>query len=370
LAEAEGEPGRRQQLEQQSGVPELRAYLTRTLDDRGRLRLKLHSALGVGQRLLDDFRRAIDERLGLLRADRDTSRAIERHLEQHAADQQREFAYRLDRLDNLLHDLTERGERFFEQNLRLGRIFDLFNAEKVRADFEREVVADAPQRVEDLTQELIDWMVDQDQRLWQWVTREVERRAESAPEVARGRVELPFSEDRRAVLQALMRTTREVLRRHDHRREAEQLAASVRDTVTRTTLVEAGALGLGAITMAIVGSAAADVTGLLAASAMAGLGLYLLPLRRRRASQQLRERTQELRESLSTALRREFERSLDASLGRVRSALAPYERFVESELERLQGTSRELDRFGEGFQRVRREIDEVPTEVGRVKGEG
>jgi hypothetical protein len=345
-------------------VDTARRTIEATLDDAGRLRLKLLSALGVAERLVAEYREATERRLALLHDDRETARAIDRHLEQEAEDRRREFEFRLDRLDNLLHDMTERGQRFFEDTLRLARIFDLFNADKVRADFEREVVADVPQRVDDLAQDLIDWLVDQDQRLWQWLSGEIQRRAESAPEAARGRVEAPLAGDRRAVLQELARTTREVLRRHDHRREAEQLAASVREAVTRATLMEAGALGLGAITMAIVGSAAADVTGLLAAGALAGLGLYLLPLKRRRVEQQFRERTEALRETLATALRREFNASLDSSLARLRSALAPYDRYVESELERLKADREELDRLTEAFASLRRRIDSVVPSSG------
>ena len=361
-AQAESDRPRATELLEASGFGPFRAYLEATLDDRGRLQLKLLGALGVAERIVSDLRAALDQRLALLHGDRETARRIEHHLEQHAEDRRREFGFRLDRLDNLLHDLTARGGRFFEEHIRFGRIFDLWNADRVRADFEREVVADVPQRVEDLATDLIDWLVDQDQRLWQWVTLEAQRRAEAAPDAARGRLEPPFAEDRRAVLQALVRATRDVLRRHDHRSEAEQLAVSVRETITRTTLVEAGALGLGAVTMAIVGSAAADVTGLLAAGALAGVGFFLLPLRRRRAEQQFRERTEELRASLDTALRREFEQSLNASITRVRSLLAPYDRFVEDEIARVSADAEHLDRLATAFTDLRHRIEvEVST---------
>src|SRR5204863_1868217 len=184
-----------------------------------------------------------------------------------------------------------------------------------------------------------------------------QKRDAVAPDGARGRLEAAFSEDRRTVLRTLMRTTRDVLRRHDHQREAEQLAGAVRDTVTRAGLVEAGALGLGAVTMAIVGSAAADVTGLVAAGALAGLGLYLLPLKRRRVERQFQERTDDLRQTLATALRQEFESSLNASLARVRHAVAPYEAFVESEIEMLETDAKELERLAGALGRLRGEID-------------
>ena len=361
-AQATAEPERSEALLRASGLGELQAHLEATLDDCGRLRLKLLSALGVAERLARDYRQALDRRVALLQGDREASRAVRRHLDQHADERRQEFELRLGRLDNLLHDMSGRGQRFFGDTVRLGRVFDLLNADKVRGDFERQVLADVPQRVEDLAQELIDWLVDQDQRLWQWVTQEIQKRDAVAPDSTRGRLEAPFSQDRRALLRTLMRTTRDVLRRHDHRREAEQLAAAVRDTVTRAGLVEAGALGLGAVTMAIVGSAAADVTGLVAAGALAGLGLYLLPLKRRRVERQFRERTDELRQTLATALRQEFESSLSGSLARVRAALAPYETFVEGELEMLEADARELDRLAETLGRLRGQIEAACSE--------
>ena len=82
----------------------------------------------------------------------------------------------------------------------------------------------------------------------------------------------------------------------------------MRGAVTQATLLEAGAVGLGAVSMALVGSVAADVTGLFAASVLAGVGLWLLPRKRSQAKSEFRARTEELRGRLLTALRDEFQR--------------------------------------------------------------
>jgi hypothetical protein len=244
----------------------------------------------------------------------------------------RDFAFRLHELETVLHALDRRGEEFFDQTLRLGRIFDLFNSARIKADFERVVVADLPEQVDRIGQALIDWMVDQDLRLWRAVTEQVERRRATRPdEGPSARLAGSFEYDRRALLGSLGTATREVVLRHDHRREAEQLAQSVRESVTRATLLEAGGLGLGALTVALASSAALDVTGILAGSVLAGLGLYVLPLKRRRAKEQFRARTEELRSGLLDALRTAFERELERSVQRVRDALAPYDRFVRAE---------------------------------------
>src|SRR5205823_6895560 len=71
-----------------------------------------------------------------------------------------------------------------------------------------------------------------------------------------------FERDRRAVLGSIASTAREVVLRHDHARVAEDLANEVRAAVTGAALVEAGAIGFGALTLALMGSVAADLTGI------------------------------------------------------------------------------------------------------------
>jgi hypothetical protein len=255
--------------------------------------------------------------------------------------------------------MNERGTEYLDSTLRLGRIVDLFRKKVLQDEFARIVVADAPERLDRVTQELIDWMVDQDLRLWRAVTEQVERRRNVSPEAPAERLAGSFEYDRRALLATLGQTARGVLARHDHQREATQLAGSVRDAVTQATLLEAGAVGLGAVSLAIVGSAAADFTGLFAASVLAGVGLWLLPRKRRQAKAQFRSRTEELRTRLNTALSDEFRRELERSIQRIKDALAPYDRFVRSERERtdqligdLRGT---LDELGQ----LRARIDSI-----------
>ena len=66
---------------------------------------------------------------------------------------------------------------------------------------------------------------------------------------------------------------------------------------------------------------------------------------------------------MESALRREFEQTLETSLARVRSTLAPYDRFVETELERLESASRQLDQLSEQFGALRGRIDTAAPSV-------
>ena len=111
----------------------------------------------------------------------------------------------------------------------------------------------------------------------------------------------------------------------------------MRDAVTQTAIAEAGAVGLGTAIAVIVGTAAADVTGVLAASVIGGLGLFIIPRRRRRATEDFLKKTEALRERLTAALTDQFHRELERSRERITDAIGPYRRFVREEYDRLAG---------------------------------
>jgi len=325
-----------------SGFEALQQFVAATLDERGRLALKLSSPLGVAERVGRTFVMAAEEKLALLAADMQLVESINSQLGSYREDMRANFEVRLAEVDNVLNEMTVRGLEYLDATLRFGRVVDLFRQQRVSQEFERAVVGDAPERIDRIAHDLIDWMVDQDLRLWRNVTEQVERRRGTSLEGPTERLAGSFEYDRRALLGSLGQTARGVIQKHDHQREANQLATSVRDAVTQATLLEAGAVGLGAVTMALVGSAAADVSGLFAASVLAGVGLWLLPRKRRQAKTQFRTRTEELRERLLAALRDEFQRELERSLQRIRDALAPYDRFVRCERERTNAFVTEL----------------------------
>jgi hypothetical protein len=72
-----------------------------------------------------------------------------------------------------------------------------------------------------------------------------------------------------------------------------------------------------------VATTAADLTGVTAALLIAGLGLFILPRRRRKAREEFREKTEALRERLGEVVKRQFETEIDRSVGRMREAIAP-----------------------------------------------
>jgi hypothetical protein len=122
-----------------------------------------------------------------------------------------------------------------------------------------------------------------------------------------------------------------------------------------TALVEAGAVGLGALLAAILPTVALDITGVLTAGLIAVGGLYLIPAKRRQVKNQFHNKIVDLRGQLLDTMRRQFGVELDQMLTRIRDAIAPYTRFIRAQRELLIN--------------VQRELSDIDVELGRLRAE-
>jgi hypothetical protein len=321
---------------------DLERYVSTTLDQGERIRLKLQNPLGVAMRLNDRYRTVVDERLAILKDDVLAIDDIERQLAVYRDDLNRDFRYRLSHVDNVLHEFERRGIAFFDDTLRLARIFDLLNKGRLKADFERQVVRDMPQLIERSVHEVIDWMVASDLRHWQGVMERIASRRAAHADRLVGDIAGTFNYDRARLLDTVGRAAEHAVESYDQEREANEMAESVRMAVAGTALAEAGAISLGAVVTALATTTLADVTGILAASALAVIGLFVIPVRRQQAKDALREKIEAMRRQLMETLTHQFDREVERSTERVHEAIAPYTRFVRAEQARLVGLHSEL----------------------------
>jgi small GTP-binding protein len=350
--EAKGDVDEGGALMRQSRFAAFERYLVEVLDDSERVRLKLLNPLGVGLNLAEKYRRATQGRLDILADDVSALDSIERQLDLYQEDLAREFAFRLTDVDGVLRELEERGQQFLDETVRIGRIFDLIRKTRVKEEFERKVVMDAPAQIEHKVGEIIDWMVSAELRQWQALDRHLtERRAHHADRVV-GSLGT-FDQDRRQLLDTLGRAAHRTVDSYKPDVEANRLADSVQNSVAGLAVIEVGAIGLGAIVAAMATTTLVDVTGILAAGFVAAMGLFVLPARRSRAKTELNKSISELRSRLMAALKEQFEHESERSLVRIREAVAPYTRFVRAERDR--------------FIHMREQIDEVTASMAGLR---
>ncbi len=313
----------------------LERFIRETLDDEGRFRLKLANPLGVGDALARRYETVAAERLTLLVDDVSVLGDVERQLAVYRQDLAQGFELRMSAIEKVLLEMEARGHQYFEDTLRVARVFDLLNRARVQQEFEDRVVADAPAQVDRRVSELVDWLVDQDFRQWQALSAKLAvRQREHGDRILGGGEIGTFHADRTRLLESVGRESQRVVETYDRRRESSAIADGARAAVAATAAVGASAVGLGAAVTLAATTAAADITGILAAGVLAAVGLLIIPAKRRRAREEMRTKVTALRARLVDALRNEFQASQERSAQRLADALGPYSRFVRAEHDR------------------------------------
>jgi hypothetical protein len=253
--------------------------------------------------------------------------------------------------------MEKRGQVFYDETFRLARVFDLMSKSRIQQAFERQVIADVPQRIERKVNELIDWLVASNLRRWQEITEHLSGRPLAHQDRIIGSVGMKrFQHDRERMIEAVGRDARQVVESYDKIREAKAIAESAQNALAASAAVGAGAVGLGALITTMATTAAADVTGVLMASLMAALGIFIIPARRRQGKVKMLEKIGTVRTQLAESLRGQFKGEIQRSLEQINEAIAPYTRFVRSEKEKLVQAQRRL-------QDLRREMDQLKGKI-------
>ena len=342
-----------------SGFEPLERFIRETLNAAGRLQLKLLNPIGVARHLVDARLAAVGERLDLLAADVATLDDVDRQLAQYERDLARDVAPRIASIDAVLLEMDRRGQAFFDETMRLGRITDLLNKARMQERFERDVVGDAPEVIERRVDELIDWLVDADLRQWQAVTAHLASRRAAYRDRIVGADGDQFRADRARLIQSVGQEAQRVVDTYDRRAEARALAESARNAVAAAAATGVGAVGLGAIVTMAASTAAADITGLVMASVVGAIGFFIIPARRRKAKQEMREKIGAMRTRLSAAIRSQFEAETTRSGQRIRDSVAPYARFVRAESEKLAASKSELSRHRGDLETLRGRVEAI-----------
>lgn len=339
-----------------SGLAWLERYIRETLDEKGRVRLKLLTPLGAGHHLLERHLAEVERQSKVLRQDLETVDAIDKHLSVYKTDMSSDFRYRLADVDNVLHQMTVRGHEFIEDFVRVPRLIDLMNKDKVKSEFEKKVVADAPAQIERRVQEIIDWLISSDLQQWQFVKDQIARRRSDRSKEAVGEVPASFDYDRNRLVESVGKAAQRTLESYDRVAEAHRMAESVQSAVAGTALLEVGAVGLGTAVTLVATTTAADVTGLLAAGVLATIGFLVIPNKRRTAKKELHEKVEALRQQLMAALTEQFDREVERSFQRLNGSITSYTRFVKAEEKTIGEKEAE-------FTAIRTSMSDLRTEI-------
>jgi small GTP-binding protein len=339
-----------------TGFGALEAYVTKTLDDAGRFRLKLENPLGVAQRVLERAEVASKDALARLDEDVALVREVEGQIALGREELQKDFRTRLPDMEKLLLELEARGLGFLERRLRLGGLPGLVSRGGTRAAYEREVVGGlvpaVEKRVEGIVDALVAAEVGRGKTLAERLAARRRVHGERLPAVA-------FQDaaaERTRVLQTFRREIERGLETRDLRNEASRFSGAARGAAVATMLLLALAAVVGAVALTAASSSTHRALGLVAAGILGVTASLLLPAWRRLEQRRLTDRTAGQRQKLVGTLRAAFERELEHSRKRLLDARAPYEEWVRSEGERLRAEQAKLAELRRGFESLRARV--------------
>jgi small GTP-binding protein len=338
----------------------LEKYIQNTLDDKGRLTLKFMNPLGVGSHLVDKYLQVTNSRLELLKTDFTTLEDVDSQLTLYQEDMRRDFDFRMSDIEKVLLEMEQRGQDYFDETLRLPRVFDLLNKTRIQKEFEQRVVSDVPKRIETKVNEMIDWLVEANLHQWQAVMDHIaDRRLQHQERIIGDAAGGSFHYNREQLIEGVGREAQRVVETYDRQAEAQSMAEGAQTAVAALAATEVGAVGLGTLIAILATTAAADATGIILASAIALLGLFIIPAKKRQAKAELREKIANLREQLTHSLRTQFEHEMERGILNIKDAIAPYSRFVRSEQGKLEEVQSKLTETKTGLESLKVHVGEV-----------
>jgi hypothetical protein len=273
----------------------------------------------------------------------------------------RDFNFRMSDIENILLEMEQRGQSYFEQTIRLVRVFDLLKKDRIQREFKTQVVSEVPEKIERKVSELIDWLVDSDLRQWQAVTDHIADRRRKYKDRIIGSFGFgSFNYDRERLIDSIGREAKKVVDSYDKNREAQEIAQGAQNAVAAAAAIEVSALGLGALIAAIATTVTADVTGILLASLVAALGLFIIPSRRRQAKKEIHSKIVEMRSQLVQALSGHFNHEIKRSLQHINQTISPYTRFVRAEQKKNLDARSSLEAIQTDLDRLHSQINDLP----------
>jgi hypothetical protein len=358
-AAAETDEAQRALLREASGLDRLENYITTTLDDSTRLKLKFKNPLGVAEHIIGQLEMAVNSQADDLREDQQTVKAIEAAIAGYDRDLKSELPPRLAEMETILQRLEMRGLDFFDNTLRLTNIHNLVRGDRVRSKFEKEVLADVPAQIEDQVQRVIDWLVDKDLREWQQIMAYLQRRQALSLDHIVGVSGSPQSNRRRELIETVGKSSKKIVESYDRTKEASALAAHVEAAVAQTALVEAGAVGLGALVTTAVLSSALDITGTVAAGVLAVVGFFIIPFKRKQAKENFKAKMTAMRSNLLETLTTEFNKESREAIARLQENVTPYTRYVHAEHDRMTKMMETIEELRQRLSALRARIDTI-----------
>ncbi len=335
-------------------------FIHNTLDQGERIRIKLNNPLHILENLTIKYDEINQTNTNLIQEDRNLLDDIHRQIALFREDSLRRFNFRYADIDNAILEFEKRGQSFFEETFRIGRIFDLLNKERIQREYKDTVVKDMAIQIDNKVDDLIDWLVDENYNQWQIVNGKINQRMS----IFKNRIlsdshSREIQVERKKIISKVKREAQRVVEKFNRDTEAQQIAEDAQMAVAASAAIEVGALGLGTLVTILATTASADLTGILLAGLTATLGFFIIPTRKKQARKLFQEKIIAIRSQLSISLKEEITRQIDFVIDNIQATIAPYERFIRTEHQKLLNNNQHFENSRKKISQLRIDIKNI-----------
>lgn len=341
-------------------LAKIEKYIHNTLDQEERIRIKLNNPLHILENLISKYDEINQANINLIQEDKSLLDNIQSQISLFREDSLRRFQFRYADIDNAILEFEKRGQLFFEETFRIGRIFDLLNKERIQREYKDAVVKDLAIQIDSKVDDLIEWLVDENYKQWQIVNNKINKRMSVFKKsILSDPNSIEIQVERKKIISTVKRRAQRVVEKFNRDAEAQQIAEDAQLAVAASAAIEVGALGLGTLVTILATTASADLTGILLAGITATLGLFIIPTKKKQAIKLFGEKVHSIRNQLSISLKDEITRQIDYVIDNIQETIAPYERFIRAENQKLINNS-------DQFENSRREISQLRIDIENI----
>ena len=350
----------------------LEGRILRVIGSDARAAAKLQSQLSLARAVLATYEGRQRREAALVSADvalvADARRRIDAFAEETAA----EFEAQRARVRVVLHGLQQRGHDFLDDELQISMLPRLLRRDDFVQRFQRAVLAGTADELQATVASVAAWM-DHKGTAQARATAELLATRLQQPSSSQGDASSTagavagavagvggFASQRLVLLEELQTSARTTMRTLDPESAAARMVTTAQASLAQAALLTSGAAGLSGL-VAVKAAALADLTGLLPAALLAGVGLGVLPWQRHRLQREFREKIEVLAATLDRAVGAHLTRELDGAKHQAVDIVMPLSTLVasaseehERRLKALESSRTALDELGQSLSAIER----------------
>jgi small GTP-binding protein len=348
-----GTDGQKQALWDTSNFGPLEEWITQTVSHSAGRGGKVRSVTQTAQVVVGDLRAQIQGSLDILKSDQEKLATIRGTLDSRQEQTMRQVGGFIREMEIAYDACRERGEKLLEDRLSFGQTVKMiFSGGRWEKDFQDQVESDVKAKVQAQIEHALTLLESDLRSIWQDLQERVSTHFGAARQV---RAVMPgFLSQREVVLRRLQLT---LLEQMSDARIKEQLQSLFGETARwlRIPTGVAAAGGIFTIIAALTHTAILDVTGTVAGLAALTGTLYAV-FRRRKTLREYRERMNEKRKDLATAVETQLKHAIAVFYQEVGQTFSPLESFCEAEARRHLPMKERIDQLDQTLLTIKEQL--------------